>query len=336
MDFRVDRELGIPIRQQLKGLIEYGIASGELLVGETLPSVRELAARLGVAPMTISQVYGELKDDGLIETRRGSGTLVADSARTRMAMRPGALSLLRRIDRLLDEGLAIGLTEADLSGLVQARLFARRPGGRRIAIAMVGLFAEATRSYARFIAERVGLAASVEPMTICEMRRDPFLKARAVASDLVVTLLNRQHEVAALLPNAKIVPIRFVPSPQTREALAALRATDRVVLVSTFPAFLPIMRMGTMRFVGESLELVCINLDDAGLEDAIEKADVVVYATGSEKVLERLGPRTVAIEYRHMPDPADVEALILPEVRDLSRELGGNPEINPGVLASCP
>ena len=43
MEFSVDRDLPVPLRTQLQGLIEYGIACGELVPGELLPSVRELA-----------------------------------------------------------------------------------------------------------------------------------------------------------------------------------------------------------------------------------------------------------------------------------------------------
>jgi len=60
MEFSVDRDLPVPLRTQLQGLIEYGIACGELTAGELLPSVRAMAERIGVAPMTVSQVYADL------------------------------------------------------------------------------------------------------------------------------------------------------------------------------------------------------------------------------------------------------------------------------------
>ena len=102
MEFSVDRDLPVPLRTQLQGLIEYGIACGELVPGELLPSVRELAERIGVAPMTVSQVYGDLKAAGLIETRPGSGSFVTSSGRARLAARPEATRTAqahRRADR---------------------------------------------------------------------------------------------------------------------------------------------------------------------------------------------------------------------------------------------
>ena len=77
MNLRIDRDLPVPIGVQLRGLIEYGIACGELARGSRLPSVRDLARQLEVAPMTVSQVYKELKEAGLLAARSGHGTFVA-------------------------------------------------------------------------------------------------------------------------------------------------------------------------------------------------------------------------------------------------------------------
>ena len=44
-------------------------------------------------------------------------------------------------------------------------------------------------------------------------------------------------------------------------------------------------------------------------------SDVVVFATGAEAVLDRLKPGIPAIEYRHIPDPADIERVIVPLIR---------------------
>ena len=68
---------------------------------------------------------------------------------------------------------------------------------------MVGLFTEATASYARFIAARLGAGVTVEPLTISAIERDADVRARANSADLVVTFVNRQREVMALVPNTR-------------------------------------------------------------------------------------------------------------------------------------
>ncbi|MEX6505840.1 GntR family transcriptional regulator [Jiella sp. M17.18] len=315
MNFHVDRDLPVPIRLQLKGLIEYGIACGELTAGEALPSVRELAERISVAPMTVSQVYRELKNEGLIEARPGSGTFIANSSQARMASRPEALQLRRHIDALIDEGLAMGVRATDLASLVNARLFYRTSLGRRVSVVMVGIFPEATASYARFIAARLGEAATVEPVTISAMQRRPDVHARGASADLVITFVNRQREVAALLPNTKVVSISFIPSEETRRALASLDPLAKVAVVSRFPDFLPIMKAGVQRFAPHVPDIVATTVEEPRLAETLERADVVVYATGAESVLSTIRPDKPAFEYRHAPDPADIERIVLPIIR---------------------
>ena len=71
MEFAVDHSLPVALGVQLRGLIEYGVACGQLMPGDRLPSVRDMATQLGIAPMTVSNVYAELQEAGLIEGRRG-------------------------------------------------------------------------------------------------------------------------------------------------------------------------------------------------------------------------------------------------------------------------
>lgn len=70
---------GSPARQihdQISGLI----STGQLGRGERLPSVRQLASDLEVAPGTVAKAYRSLEADGLLVSRAGSGTRVSDRA----------------------------------------------------------------------------------------------------------------------------------------------------------------------------------------------------------------------------------------------------------------
>jgi DNA-binding transcriptional regulator YhcF (GntR family) len=312
MDFRIDRDLKVPLRLQLKGMIEYGIACGELLVGEPLPSVRDLAEAVGVAQMTVSLVYRDLKKDGLIETRPGAGTYVADSSKARMAAQPAVVLLHRQIDDLIDKAIEMGIRWTDIGALINGRLSYRLSLGRRVSVVMIGLFPEATASYAKFVAARLGTGTTVEPMTIDAIQRLVEVRNRAGSADLALTFANRHREVSALLPNTKVVSIRFIPSEETRLALASLDPMARVAVVSRFPDFLPILKSGVQRFAAHIQDLVSVNLDDVNLASALAGADVVIFATGAEAVLPMAKPGTHTIEYRHSPDPGDLERLVMP------------------------
>ncbi len=312
MDFNIDRDSFVSVRQQIKGTIEYGISFGMYVVGAQLPSVRELAEQTGVAPMTISAVYQDLKKEGLIETRNGSGTFVADSSQARMALGRDIEGLHRDIDALIDRAQSIGVRVADLSTLLNARIAHRFDIGRRAIVVMIGLFAEATASYAQVIAAQLGDTAHVEGVTISAIKADDALLERMSGADLVLCFATMHAEVSGLLPNSKVVSIRFIPSEQTRMALASLDPMSAVVAVSRFSTFVPILRSGVQRFAAHVQNITTYNIDDDALPKALSNCNVVVFATGAEAVLQSSPSGIQALEYRHAPDPGDIRRLVMP------------------------
>jgi DNA-binding transcriptional regulator YhcF (GntR family) len=76
----IDKSLPVPVGTQLHGLLSYVLAFSEMPYGTKLQSVRQLAGELGIAPMTVSQVYQQLRDEGLIEMRAGLGAFTARDA----------------------------------------------------------------------------------------------------------------------------------------------------------------------------------------------------------------------------------------------------------------
>lgn len=77
MLLEINTESETPIYQQICEQLIIGIAKGDILPGESLPSVRQLADEIGVNMMTVSKAYQSLKSDGYIVTDRRNGTKVA-------------------------------------------------------------------------------------------------------------------------------------------------------------------------------------------------------------------------------------------------------------------
>ena len=76
IEFGLDVKSGVPFHRQIVDQIKYGIASGRLLPGEQLPTVRELAVHLQVNPNTVRKGYSELEILGILNTQQGTGTFV--------------------------------------------------------------------------------------------------------------------------------------------------------------------------------------------------------------------------------------------------------------------
>jgi len=106
----IDPELRQPIYDQIVDEVRRGRVLGMLMPGDALPSVRQLAADLGINPNTVKQAYRELEREGLVHVRRGQGTFVTDLAvdgaeRNRMlrSVAERALAQARRLDAGAEE-----------------------------------------------------------------------------------------------------------------------------------------------------------------------------------------------------------------------------------------
>jgi len=73
----LDRNSGIPIYRQIQYFLREQIQSGILPPETRLPATRELATRLGVSRITVTNAYAELEAEGLVWSQAGSGTFVA-------------------------------------------------------------------------------------------------------------------------------------------------------------------------------------------------------------------------------------------------------------------
>lgn len=78
MILKIDMEGDIPIYQQIRNQIVYGVATGHLKAGEKLPTVRQLAGDIGVNPMTVNKAYTLLKTEGVIVIDRRHGAKISE------------------------------------------------------------------------------------------------------------------------------------------------------------------------------------------------------------------------------------------------------------------
>src|SRR5271157_6415211 len=79
MQLHVSPATGVPLYLQIESQLKHAIAAGALKQGDTLPSVRKLAADLRINPNTVARAYQNLERDGVIRTVPGGGTFVANN-----------------------------------------------------------------------------------------------------------------------------------------------------------------------------------------------------------------------------------------------------------------
>ena len=77
INFVLDPKTGIPFYRQIIDQIKFGIATGNLKIGEQLPTVRSLAVNLKVNLNTVAKAYKELEIQKILETQQGTGTFIS-------------------------------------------------------------------------------------------------------------------------------------------------------------------------------------------------------------------------------------------------------------------
>jgi DNA-binding transcriptional regulator YhcF (GntR family) len=95
--FSTDPTAELPVGVQLSWRLRALVATGRLAAGERLPSFRQLAEWAGVNVNTVRAVYAGLEDAGLVVSRQGQGTFVADGIEAAPALEEIAGEALRRV-----------------------------------------------------------------------------------------------------------------------------------------------------------------------------------------------------------------------------------------------
>lgn len=110
----VDDDSELPVYAQLREQIMAALGRGELGRGEQLPSVRDVAATLGINPNTVNRAYAELERSGVVATKRGRGTFVARARATEEVGR-----LLQIAERFVAHARSLGYEGQQIVGAVR-------------------------------------------------------------------------------------------------------------------------------------------------------------------------------------------------------------------------
>lgn len=113
MLIRVDADSPRALYDQVAASIRSDILTGALEPGDRLPAARDVAAALDINQHTVLHAYQRLRDEGLIDLRRGRGAVIAASAAP-------LAELAHEIDALVRRAAGLGVSAGTLAGIVQS------------------------------------------------------------------------------------------------------------------------------------------------------------------------------------------------------------------------
>ncbi len=111
MIIKLDMNSATPIYVQLRNQIVLGIGSGDIKIGEKLPTVRQLATEIGINSMTVNKAYTILKNEGFIQIDRRHGAKISPLAKYN-----------KSYNQKLETELKLLITEANINGLSEENI----------------------------------------------------------------------------------------------------------------------------------------------------------------------------------------------------------------------
>jgi DNA-binding transcriptional regulator YhcF (GntR family) len=312
----IDKSLPIPVGTQLYGLVSYILSHGDVPHGTKLPSVRQLAGDLSIAPMTVSQVFQQLREAGLVKMRPGLGVFSVRHQRRRAGDQEALAALRRDIGLLIDHAEKLGISTMALSSMItaQAQLRKPRPG---LNIVFVGIFEAPARDYVAEIGPVLLPEDNIRITTLGQLKASAEARSEAGAADVVLTFLHREVEVRKAVPEARVLGIRFIPSTRTRQVLAGLPSGIRVAAVTFFEDYIAIMKPSVREFAPHVSDISVTWIAAPELQDLLQRCDAVIYATGADHVRNLVAADVPCHEFRHSPDPEAVEHVLAPHLEQL-------------------
>ena len=101
-----------PLYLQVIEQIQRRVAVGDLQSGAELPSIRQLAADLKVSVITIKRAYLELEREGVIATRQGKGSVVADRPGLQLSIQEREMQ--NHLNQAASLGLLLGISRTEI------------------------------------------------------------------------------------------------------------------------------------------------------------------------------------------------------------------------------
>ena len=304
LHFMINKQSAVPLHVQLKEQIRYAIMSGVFHPGSTLPSIRELTARLGIHRNTVHRVYLELQASGLLISRPGKGVFVSETLSESHTVKD-LNAVDEMIEHMFKEAHELGMNPITLHRLIGQRA----PGydSRHPVVAFVECTAHQSQQGAQDLKEHFGI--SVQHLLLDDLRSNRKLVTPLLRH--IVTSIFHYDEVKDLVADngLRVYPVTYDLHPETRRLLRELSSDRRLGFICHDANTEEVIGKEVRDRVPEGVFVGCANLESPkhALE-LIKKVDTVVLTPpASEFCITHCSPEHDLLELHFALNPASVD-----------------------------
>lgn len=276
VQFHIQPDSEVPASTQLLNQIQFAIASRQFPPGHRLPSTRALAIQTGLHRNTISKVYRQLEEDGLVESMAGSGIYVrAQVPRQHLTPDP-ILDKYPQAEQLvqhsLDELLKLGCSLNSARELFLAEIDWRLRCSARVLVTVPAEDIGTGKLMVDELEQALGIAVQLVPIE----ELASVLEQTSCGTVVATRYFSGQAEAIAAPRSARVLPVDIYDYAKELQLLRKLPKGACVGIVSRGSGILRVAEAIVHSLRGNELLVMTAKLGDYKLKSVVKSARLII------------------------------------------------------------
>ena len=325
LNFQIQSDSEVPASKQLFAQIQFAIASGQYPPAHRLPSTRQLAMITGLHRNTISKVYQQLEESGLVESIAGSGIYVKLHGRENIIESDSPFaSSVNKIKESIDRVLELGCTIQQVKELFLEEIDWRISCCDRIMVTVP----QRDVGAGKIIQQELQDSFSIE-IELIELEKLPQILEKINFGTLVTNRYFIQEVLAIVPPNSfRVIPIDMYDFNKELELIKALPSQACLGIVSASEGTLSVAASIVNSQRGDDLLVLTSSLSDRDRLRAVIRASHTIITGYTSYDLVKAEIVAMREDLIRVPDIISTDSYIGEKsIQLLQRELGiSNPQ----------
>ncbi len=273
IQFNIQADSEIPASAQLYNQIQFAIASRQYPPGHRLPSTRQLAMQTGLHRNTISKVYRQLEEAGIVDAQAGSGIYVRSQgdeseARQRSPLLEQYPQAHKLVKHTLDDLLKQGCTLSHARELFLSEVDWRLRCSARVLVTAPSVDIGVGEIMLRELQESLQIPVQLVPLEELDQVLDQTRSGTVVTSRYFIG----QAESIAAPKSVRVIPLDIHDYAQEIKLIKELPVGSRFGIVCLSPGFLRAAEIILHSLRGDDLIVMMAQTDDAYKLNALVKS----------------------------------------------------------------
>lgn len=311
IEIKIDKDSGVPLYLQVKKQIMNLIKTDTLMVGNKMPTERELSERLKVSRNTISTAYNELEQEGVLKSYQGRGTFVAEEANP-WKVQNIKEKIIKFVDLGFEEALESGMDADEFLEVVMQRVREKKELMSKITALYVECNIEQAKMFSKQLMDSTNM--NVIPFTLEDIRTaTKETKSVIEKSQVIIATFNHVNEVVRLTRPFKkeVIGVAINVDLQTIVKIARYPEQTKFGFVCMSQEFMFKAR-GALEKAGlANIDIQYTNTTDKEeLAKIVSNSDVIIVSPGRYKdVKENITEDKETMKFLYSLDDSSVKAL---------------------------